>query len=405
MRRRPCRSVCAVAVLALVAALPAGCSSRDKVAAADSTAAKPNGAPIKLMAIYEGTGPSSSPEVPEGAIAAAKAINAKGGINGRPVEIVTCDTHNDPNTATGCGRRAVADGIVALVGNQTIYGNQFLPLMARNKIASIGLEPTTAADFTSPSAFPIAGGAPVNLAGLAAALARSGAHKIVLARVDIAESAPLPQFVNSGLKSFNLTLARDVPVPVGAPDMSPYAAAALKGGTDGIVIASSDQDAVNFVLAAREANPTVKIALIATSLGDVIKALQASAEGVIETSSVTVALKDPAEKQYEKDMKAAGYQNITGYRLASYASVLLFEKVAEQLPVIAGAAVFDAFNQQQHLDVGLTPPLQFTHGGIGGLPRIFNPCQVPTQIKDGQSVPLTSKFQNVFTGRDCQTPA
>ncbi len=72
-----------------------------------------------------------------------------------------------------------------------------------------------------------------------------------------------------------------------------------------------------------------------------------------------MALKNTAEKQYEKDMKAAGYTDLTGFRLASYASVLVFAKIAERLPNITAPAVFDALSTATDLDVGLTPPLQF----------------------------------------------
>ena len=311
--------------LRLALLLLAGGTTAASGAALSRPSAAPTGAPLKLMAVYEGTGASASPEIPEGAIAAAKAINAKGGIKGRPVQIISCDTKNDPNVATQCGRRAVSGGVVAMVGDLTIYGNRFLPLMAGHRIPSIGHHPATAADFTSPAAFPIAGGAPVEFAGLAAALAKGGAKKIVMARLDIPEATAVINFANVGLKRFHLTM-RDVPVPVGAPDMSPYAAAALQGGTDGIVVSQADQDAVNFVQALRQANPNVKIALISTSLGDVNKALGSDAEGAIEVASDTIALENAAERQYEKDMKAAGYANLTGFRLDAYASVRLFRR-------------------------------------------------------------------------------
>lgn len=350
-------------------------------------------------------GPSASPEVPDGAIAAAKAINARGGIRGRPVQIISCDTHADPNIAAGCGREAVSQGVLAMVGDLTIYGNEFMPILAQHKIASIGLEPSTAADFSSPAAFPIAGGAPVVWAGLGAALAETGARKIAVARLSIAAAAPLKQFVNNGLKRFGITVTNDVPVPTGAPDMSPYVAAALKGGTDAAVVGLAEQDAVNFVLALRQADPNIKIALSATELGDVIKALGGNAEGIIQVASDTIALKNTAEKQYEKDMKAAGYTDLTGFRLASYASVMVFQKIAERLPSITAAAVFNALDQAKDLNTGLTPPLQFTIGGVAGLPRVFNPCLFATRISGGVEVPLTGKFENAFTGKQCPTPA
>ena len=365
--------------------------------------AKPTGPPLKLMVVYEGTGPSSSPDVREGAIAAAKAINADGGIKGRPVEIIPCDTEADPNVATECGHRAVAQGVVAMVGNLTIFGNRFMPLMAQHKIASIGLEPATGADFTSPASFPIGGGAPVQFAGLGAALAEAGAKHIVLARQDIPAAAAVAPFVNAGLRRFHLTM-RDSPVPPGAPDMSPYAAAALAGGTDGIVVTQADQDAANFVEAVRQANPNVKIALNATSLGEVNKALGNDADGIIENGATTIALKSQAETQYDNDMKAAGYTNLTGYRLPAYAAVRLFQTIANSLPNITAPAVFDALRHGTNLKTGLTPPLQFTKGGVAGLPRVFNPCLFNIRIEGSRQVPMTGKFENAFTGDPCETP-
>lgn len=391
----------ASASIALVSVLALGAGSL--LSASAATSAKPTGAPLKLMVVYEGSAGVTNPEAPDGAIAAAKAINARGGIKGRPVQIIACDTKNDPTTATGCGRRAVSGGVVAVVASVSIFGNRFMPLLAQHKIPSIGLVPETAADFTSPASFPIEGGGPVNFAGLAGALATSGAKKIVLARVDIPAAAALAQFANAGLKRFGLTM-RDVPVPAGAPDMSPYAAASLKDGTDGIVIAQPDQDTVNFVEAVRQAAPTMKIAMFPTSIGDVNKALGKTGEGIFEISADSIALKTRVERQYEKDMKAAGYSNLTAWRLNSYASVLVFQKIAERLPRITAPGVFNALRQATNITTGLTPPLQFVKGGVAGLPRVFNACLITMRIMGGKQVPVTGKFENALTGRQCPTP-
>ncbi len=403
------RRAMGAALLAVLALSANACGNGDEPTSgsdpSDAAAARLTGTPLKLMVVYESTGPSAVPEVSEGAIAAAKAVNAGGGIKGRPVEVIRCDTKADPNVATECGRKAVAEGVVAMVGNLTIYGNRFMPLMARHKIASIGLEPATAADFTSPASFPVGGGAPVQFAGLSAALAEAGAKNIVLARQDIPAAAAVAPFVNAGLKRFHLTM-RDAPVPPGAPDMSPYAAAALQRGTDGIVVTQANQDAVNFVQAVRQTNPDVKIALNAPSNAEVNKALGNTAEGIIENGATSIALKNTTVKQFEADMKAAGYTNVSGYRLPAYAGVRIVENLAKDLPRITGPAVFNALRQATNLETGLTPPLQFTKGGVAGLPRVFNPCLFAIRIEEGgRHAPITGEFVDAFTGQTCRTPA
>src|SRR5690554_3364485 len=116
---RPVRFVLTlVAALALVGitAIPA------------SAGRKPTGEPIKVMVIHEKSAGVANPEIPEGAQAAARAMNKKGGIGGRPVRVLVCDTENDPNKATECGRRAVDEGVVALIGVLTPHSAGFMPL-------------------------------------------------------------------------------------------------------------------------------------------------------------------------------------------------------------------------------------------------------------------------------------
>jgi len=275
--------------------------------------------------------------------------------------------------------------------------------MAQHKIPSIGLQLDTGPDFVSPASFPVAGGAPVVFAGLASALAEAGAKKIVLARVDIPAAAALAPFVNAGLKRFGIE-ARDLPIPLGAPDMSPYAAAALKDGTDGIVITETDQDAVNFIQAVRQVNSTVKIALGANLLDNVLKALGSNSEGILLSAAETTALKNTTERQFEKDMRAAGYKNFADFRLVSYASVFIFKTIAQRLTKVTAPGVFNGLGKAQSIPTGVTPPLQFRKGGIAGVPRVFNPCMFATRIKGGVQVPVTGKFENVFTGKPCVTP-
>src|SRR3990172_8866478 len=121
------RTVCAAAVAAL--AIGAGA-----VPVTASTAAKPTGDPVKVMVIYEKSAGLPNPEIPDGAKAAAKALNKKNGVGGSPVKVLVCDTNNDPNTAAECGRTAVDEGVVALIGVLTPHSAGFMPLMEENKI-------------------------------------------------------------------------------------------------------------------------------------------------------------------------------------------------------------------------------------------------------------------------------
>ena len=193
--------------------------------------------------------------------------------------------------------------------------------------------------------------------------------------------------------------SNNVPVPTGAPDMSTYVAAATANGVDGVVVGLAGQDALNFVIAARQSNPTLKMALISTDVVKVTKTLGKSAEGIIETTAFFNAKQaKAANKAYDAAMKAAGFKK--GSSELSYSAVQVFAAVAKDLPDITSAAVYDKLPTVTGLSTGLLPPIQFQTGGIGGIPRIFNGCEQSTQIKKGKLVPLTPR-QNPFTLQAC----
>ena len=129
MRRGSVKLGAALATAALAASVVA------VGATTAGAAAKPTGTPIKLMTIFEKSAGIGNPDTADGAIAAAKAITKAGGLGGRPVQVIVCDTANDPNKAADCGRQAVDQGVAAMVGNLSIYSAQFMPLMVQNKIA------------------------------------------------------------------------------------------------------------------------------------------------------------------------------------------------------------------------------------------------------------------------------
>jgi ABC-type branched-subunit amino acid transport system substrate-binding protein len=386
----------AIAALALpLAALPA--------------AAKPTGDPIKVMVIYEKSAGVATPEIPDGAIAAAEAFNKKDGIGGSPVEVLECDTNNDPNTAAECGRQAVDEGVVALIGVLTPHSGSFMPLMEENKIPSIGVVAAGASDFTSPAAFPITGGLPATAGDLPRFLADAGAKNISIARIDLAAAAIIPTFAAAALDKVGQEIVNDIPVPQGAPDMSSYVEASLANDTDGIVVALSGQDAVNFVQAAKQADPDVKVAVISTEPGAFQEALGPDAAGIIQAPATLppTTVKTKEGKRFLKELKKAGFKENTGFRLNSWMAMQVLAQIADGLPEVTAAAVFDKLNTTTGLETGLTPPLQWTTPADVSLPlpRVFSACELAVEMTKGKKVkPVTGKFFDAFADAECETP-
>jgi ABC-type branched-subunit amino acid transport system substrate-binding protein len=174
--------------LALATAL-AACSGDggDENGAPADPAAALSGDPIRLMVQVPLTGPSTrNPEPPVGAKAAAWAVNAAGGIKGRPLDIQVCDDQFDPGKSAGCARLAVSGGVVAYVGAYTGQGDRYMPILEKAGIPSVGNVAVSASENTSPLSYPVGSGAAVALAGVGAMMGKLGCQKIAVAYANTA---------------------------------------------------------------------------------------------------------------------------------------------------------------------------------------------------------------------------
>jgi len=367
-----------------------------------STTVKLTGPPIKIMVMYEGTGAVATPEVSEGAKAAAQAINASGGVDGSPVELEDCDLKNDANAATACGNKAVSDGVVAVVSPVSANAGQYFPILEKAKIPVVGNVPAAAADFTSPASFPLYGGIVSASGGLADVLvSQAGAKVISLARIQLDAAAAIKIFANQSLARGGLGVKNDVPIPIGAPDMSTYVAAALQGGTDGVLVGLSGQDATNFIIALKQANPKIPISATTTDFAGVVKALGDAANGIYVTSFFHNPTTDAAGyAKYQKAMEAAGFKELTGFRTNSYSSVQVVAEALKGSTDKSAAALFAKLPTVTGLKVDLLPPLQFGKPA-GALPRVFNVCGLYQQYQSGEFKTLTPTFIDMFTGKPC----
>src|SRR5690242_20183193 len=77
------------------------------------------GAPIKIGLITGLTGPFSANLAQVGNVAHVweQAVNASGGINGAPVQVIVKDDASDPSKALVAARELVSEGVVAVAGS------------------------------------------------------------------------------------------------------------------------------------------------------------------------------------------------------------------------------------------------------------------------------------------------
>jgi branched-chain amino acid transport system substrate-binding protein len=395
------RSVAAAVGGLLALAVTAGCGSSGNSSASGTSSAK---SPVKIMLIYDNTGPGAAPELIQGETAAVNVVNKAGGINGRQLKLIVCATQNNPNTADACARTAVSDGVSAVVGELTLQkAHETILTQAHIPIIGAVLSGT---DFTVAAQFPVCGTTTVEIPGDADALADAGAKKISLARIEIDGGQAFKGFADAGLKAKGLSITNDVPIPIGAPDMAPYVQSVLANGTDGIIVILDGPDAIAFLKQLKTTDPTIPVALVGTQKEKVYEALGAASNGIISSlCELPPAYKNAATQTYVAAMHAAGFTELRGFRIDSYTAVMAFADVARKLADPTSAAMWKELPAVSGLSTGLTPPLQWTKGGVAGLPRVFTPCAFVVKEENQQDIPVSDSFINVFTGQTCPTPA
>lgn len=411
--RPPVGFLAPLAVLVLIAAACGGEGESVSQTTEPVTDVEFTEPPIKIMTIGEFSEGVAIPSMPDSVEGGVHGINRRGGINGSELVWEACDTLNDPNTAAECGRRAVEEGVVALVGGLSVHSGEYMDLMADNHIPVIGAVPTTAADLTSEAAFPVFGGIVSQAAGMPLSLAESGAERIAIARIDLAAAQALQLFGDEALDSYGMEIVADVPIPENTADMAPFVEAVREADADGVVVGLAGVDTANFVIAAKQADPDIMIATVSTTdVEDVATTLgEETVSTLLSTSSFVDgdnAEDSEAYQQYLEDYEAAGFESEAPFRIHMYTATRVFEGIARTLPAgeVTSAAMWEAIPQQTALRTGLTPPIDFSKTADLGVPgiRVFNIClRLSVLDEDGKAV-LQPEFIDPFSGEDCPEP-
>jgi branched-chain amino acid transport system substrate-binding protein len=138
---------------ALVLAASAACSAPGS----SSQDQQDSGGPFKIAVVNAQSGQLSSLGQWEwkGAKLAADQWNAKGGINGRKIELELFDDQGDPTVGTNVARKIASEGFVAMIGTaESAVTVAMIPILRQSKIPNItsGQSPAIAAT-KSPFAF------------------------------------------------------------------------------------------------------------------------------------------------------------------------------------------------------------------------------------------------------------
>ncbi|MCW2621388.1 MAG: branched-chain amino acid transporter substrate-binding protein, partial [Frankiales bacterium] len=188
---------------------------------------KATGTPVKVGFVYEGTTAAiDTSNQAKAADAVVKYANQYlGGLGGRPVELVKCETKGNPATAADCGNQFVQAGVIAVSAGSL---GQTEPVIKAINAAGISLiDNLNASPGVVSSTLNLSILNPLNSIGGPAVYAKknnlkSAAYIVidVPAAVDPVKSLGTIMFANAG------AVANVVPVAPGTADMTPQIQAA-----------------------------------------------------------------------------------------------------------------------------------------------------------------------------------
>jgi ABC-type branched-subunit amino acid transport system substrate-binding protein len=340
------------------------------------------GSAVKIMLIAPtGTQEANYPEMVASAKAAVTAVNARKGFGGHKVELEYCNEKNDPAAAEACGRQAVADHVIAVVGMFSRVGG-IMPQLEKAGIASVNGLGVAKDELLSPNSF-FTSASLLVFAGCPAVLADAGATSLGMARFDVEASAVTETFAQAGaVASAGKPLALSVKVPPTNADYAPVAAQLEGKGVKGVTLSLTEQASVAFIQAA---GSKVSYCHVDAGVSEAnLKALGAPADNFYVGSSYHTLHETnvPAIAQFTKEMDAAAKTDPDaaaslrkGSSLFSWGAVQILEKVlAGETGDITAATVLADLKKQTSLDVGFTlAPIDWSKDGpVPGLGRLVN---------------------------------
>ena len=394
------RRVVAAATIAPLVALVAACGSSSSSTSATTTTgssgsiaapAKLTGVPIKVGEIGEIKGAFLDwPFQAAADKAAAAGINSRGGINGRPIQMITCDGQNNPNDELQCARNLVSDGVVADIGGITVFNTPAVDAeFLQNNVAQIAVNPIYPADFTNSNQFLINNSDLTLPIGSILAAKEAGLKKVFYIAAASSASSNAYKFAKDTAQAQGIDLGVAY-FPLTATTFTSYVQSAISFGAQAIFVGNSDAENSGILLALRQSGAKMKMIGLDTGPPTGIVAACGSGGGVCTgalgvgatlpptyTANAGVRLfqQDMAAEVARGDSAASPSSAYNAFGLVGWLGMQAFADVVKTLPTVTAATVLAGFQQAKNIPLwGIIPNwTPNKSAGIPGFPRISNP--------------------------------
>jgi len=373
-------------------------------AATEETAPALTGEPIKLMTVttLNAAGPTYQ-NIANTAKAYETYVNARGGIGGRPLEVIVCDEQFDPAVAATCARQAVEENVVAVVGSFTFFAESIVPVIEKSSISWFGpCCPITPSELTSKYSFPI-GNQPMYAVGaIKHAIEVDKCEKLNAVIIDGGQVFIPP--MENAMKAYGKKFGEIVIISGVAQDYSAEVAKAT-AGVDCVATVISETPYITWNTAWTQSGTTARQYGPQGNLNEVsAKGNEESTDGDV-IAGMYPDISTDAWSEFRLALDEAGldtttvdYNSLGG--MGTWAAYVGFKMIAETISgEITATSFFEAASNTSSLDLGgMVPVLDFTKewtDGLAGYNRLFNRNVIYSVLEKGKVKPLTTDFVDV----------
>ncbi len=366
-----------------------------------STEAGPaTGEPIKIGFVNLEGGAISLPELRIGVETAADYVNAHGGANGRPLQIISCNVDGTPEKSIDCANQLVAQGVSLMFEGYDPGSDAMLPVLDSAGIALTGHAAFGPQQQVSDNAYFFGTANPSFTAGFLDYYAKSGAKSVMMFLPDN------PAFRDSAktiVDPVSKILGLDTKTrfyDAASVNWESLATTAIAENPDVVATIAPDPDCLGLLGAVRSVGYTGEVFLGACTLFLAVD--PNNAKGVTTTSDLwkpTDMAAPPADKReqlqlYLDTMNAAGHADIANGFAWDYFSDTM--NLASILSTIDGdvtaQSVKDAFKATVGLDSFMGPTISCDHSAWPTQSACGNRVLLYKVQTDGSQKAITPDF-------------
>ncbi|WP_165818466.1 ABC transporter substrate-binding protein [Frankia canadensis] len=361
------------------------------------TTAKPKDAIVLTVIIPTVSKPPTLPYVTSAVKAAAAAVNAKGGISGKQIEIKVCNENNNPNDATKCARQAVSDHSVAVVGSFSTSGSQVTSILAKAGIPLVGFGAITPGDYACATCYNFDAGSTLAFAGLPGALRSQGAKTVTTVTLDLASAAANVSAVEHAAQSAGLQTTSAVKVGLTSTDLAPAVQAVEQSKADAAVSVVPAELTAAFLKAAAQAKAPFTVGAVDGQINSVLSQIRGTQDDHLLVVSayppIDAVATYPGLAQFTTELQAqakTGDKDAATRDSSSVRAWLAVHVVAQVAAGITGditsTSLNDALKTAKDIDLyGILPKwTPSAKGHVPGFDRVSNARVFFMRLNDGK---------------------